>query len=181
MKTVAIQGIRGSYSEEAARKMLGASTNLIECNDFISTLGAVSSNCAECAILPLRNKIVGEVETVANLLKKSDLRILEEFDLQIHHVLAGTAKAEIDDVTTVLSHSEALKQCSVFLAQNRRFRQIAGGDTATSIRRIVSENSRENAAIGSERAALFYGAKILSYDVANDADNWTTFGLIGRQ
>ncbi len=181
MNLVAIQGIHGSYSEEAARQMLGGSVELVECDDFASTFEMVSSNRASRAVVPLRNKIVGEIEAVADLLKTNGFRILDEFDLKIHHVLAGTGSAEIDDVTTVRSHREALKQCSQFLAANPGIRPIAESDTATGIRRIVSENSRENAAIGSERAALFYGARILHQDVANEKDNWTTFGLIGKQ
>lgn len=181
MKLVAIQGIHGSYSEEAARQMLGPTAGLIECDDFASTFETVISNRASRAVVPLRNKIVGEIEGVADLLMKNGLKILDEFELKIHHVLAGTASAEIDDVITVQSHREALKQCSRFLAANPQMKQLAGSDTATSIRRIVLEDSRENAAIGSERAALFYGAKILCEDVANEKDNWTTFGLIGKQ
>ena len=95
MRSVAIQGIHGSYSEEAARKMLGASAELIECGDFISAFEAVMSNRVGCAVVPLRNTIVGKIGEVADLLEKNDVRVLEEFDLQIRHVFAGTASAGI--------------------------------------------------------------------------------------
>src|SRR5258706_4906072 len=181
MTTVAIQGIRGSYSEEAALKMLGASVDLIECRDFASTFETVSSKRAECAVIPLRNKIVGEILAIGTLLSQSELTIHEEFDLEIRHVLAGRVDAVMDDVTSVRSHAEALKQCSLFLAANPHVRQIAGGDTATSISQVADEGRKQNAAIGSARAAKIYGAKILCEDIANDINNWTTFGLIGQQ
>lgn len=181
MTTVAIQGIRGSYSEEAALRMLGVSADLIECRDFASTFEAVTSKRATQAVIPLRNKIAGEIEAVTELLARTELAILEEFDLYIRHVLAGTVGAEFDDVITVRSHSEALKQCSLFLAANPHIRPISGGDTASSISQITDENKRQNAAIGSARAAKIYGAKVLCEDIANDINNWTTFGLIGQQ
>lgn len=181
MTVVAIQGIYGSYSEAAARAMLGSGAELIECRDFPSTFEAVTSNRAERAVVPLRNRVVGEITGVSNLIGDGGFEILDEFDLQINHVLAGVASAEIDDVATVRSHTEALRQCSDFLKANPRMKPVTDNDTATSIRRIVSDGLRRNAAIGSERAALFYGAKILSREVANEKDNWTTFGLIGRQ
>jgi len=181
MTTVAIQGIRGSYSEEAALRMLGASADLIECCDFASTFEAVTAKRATHAVIPLRNKIVGEIGAVADLLAQTELTVLEELDLDIRHVLAGTATAEIGDVITVRSHIEALKQCSSFLAANPHIRQITGDDTASSISQIAGEDKKQNAAIGSARAAKIYGATILRKDIANDLNNWTTFGLIGQQ
>jgi len=181
MRLVAIQGIYGSYSEAAAQQMVGAGAELIECRDFASTFQAVLSKGAERAVVPPRNKVIGEIEGVSDLIDYGGFEILDEFDLQITHVLAGIAAAAIEDVTTVRSHREALRQCSEFLDANPRMKPVSDNDTATSIRRIVGENFNCNAAIGSERAALFYGAKILSRDVADEKDNWTTFGLIGRQ
>src|SRR5258708_10374739 len=181
MRTVAIQGIRGSYREEAAMNMLGSSTELIECSDFASTFEAVTSKRAKWAVVPLRNKIVGEIADVAELLENTDLTIFEEFDLDIRHILAGVSGAEISDGMTVRSHTEALKQCSLFLAANPHIRRIAGADTASSISRIAGEDQKQNAAIGSARAAKIYGAKVLCEDIANDVTNWTTFGLIGQQ
>jgi len=180
MRLVAIQGIYGSYSEAAAQQMVGAGAELIECRDFASTFQAVLSKRAERAVVPLRNKVIGEIEGVSDLIDYGGFEILDEFDLQITHVLAGIAAAAIEDVTTVRSHREALRQCSVFGGKPSN-ETVSDNDTATSIRRIVGENFNCNAAIGSERAALFYGAKILSRDVADEKDNWTTFGLIGRQ
>lgn len=180
MTTVAIQGIHGSYSDQATTEMFGGSVELIECIDFARVFEAVTSKLAGFAVVPLRNKIVGEIGAVATLLRDSELKILEEFDLEIHHVLVGTEEAKIKDLTTVRSHSEALKQCSLFLAANPQIRPVNGSDTALSISQIANENRTQNAAIGSARAAKIYGAKILCKDIANDANNWTTFGLIGK-
>ena len=178
MKLAAIQGIRGSYSEEAALQMLGASVELIECSDFSSTFEALRSKRAKYAVAPLRNKIVGPIDAVAELLGQNEFEIIEEFDLKINHILAGPTGAVMEDVHCVISHSEALKQCSLFLAGHPHITCIVGGDTASSVSRVVRENVIQNAAIGSVRAAKIYGANILCENISNEKNNRTTFGLI---
>lgn len=180
MSLAAIQGVKGSYSEEATYRILGADAEIIECVDFESTFRAAISRQAEFAVVPVRNKIVGEIEATMSLIKKNSLRILDELPLKVCHVLAGTSDADIDALKTVRSHIEALKQCRRFLAQHSRLTQIIGADTASSIRRIVDEGVAENAAIGSRRAVEMYGAKILAEDIADDLENWTTFYLLGN-
>ena len=180
MNLVAIQGICGSYSEEAAYKLLGRRAGILECVDFQQTFDALLSKRANYAVIPFKNKIVGEIETPHILLSQTNLRILEELPLEVRHVLVGTNRARFENLRQVRSHVEALKQCRKFLSENRKLRQIIGADTASSIRRIVEENTAENAAIGSRRAVEIYGGKILKENIADDLENWTTFYLISN-
>jgi len=180
MSLVAIQGIKGSYSEEATFRILGDNAEILECSDFESAFSAVEIGRAEWAVVPVENKVVGEIEMPQMLLKQSGLKILERLSLNVRHVLCGTADSEFENLTSVRSHVEALKQCRRFLSENRRMTQVIGADTASSIRRIVEEANSMNAAIGSRRAADLYGAKILREDIADDIDNWTIFYLIGN-
>jgi len=178
---VAIQGTKGSYSEEAAQKLFsGKKTCVLECLNFEQTFDAVVSKRANYAVVPFKNKIVGEIETPHILFKQTNLRILEELPLEIRHVLVGTKDANFENLKSVRSHAEALKQCCMFLSKHQKLQQIIGADTASSIRRIVEENNAENAAIGSRRAAEIYGAKILKENIADDLENWTTFYLLGN-
>ena len=175
---VAIQGVKGSYSEEAARSFFGAKANIVECLNFEDTFNSVISNQTKYAVVPLKNKIVGEITSATEFLNRTNLKISDELPLEVRHVLAGTKDAEFENIKTVRSHVEALKQCRNFLSDNQNLQQIIGADTASSIRRIVEENISENAAIGSRRAAEIYGAKILMENIADDLDNWTTFYLL---
>lgn len=176
---VAIQGIKGSYGEEAARKIFGAAAEIVECADFELTFQAVLSEKARYAVVPFINKIVGAIEKPHALLKQTKLRILDECSLDIRHVLIGTRNGSREDLEIVRSHPEALKQCRHFLAKNPNLRQISGADTASCVRQIVEENNRAQSAIGSCRAAKIYRAKILEKDIADDAENWTVFYLLG--
>lgn len=180
MVLAAIQGIRGSYSEEAARSILGAGAEILECRDFNETFDAVANSRAEYAVVPVINKIVGTIEVPVRLMKTRGMRMMDKLVLPVRHILAGVPGAKIEKITSVRSHIEALRQCSVFLAARPGMMQISGEDTASSVRRVVAQGDKTAGAIGSRRAAEIYGAAILREDIANDADNWTTFYLLGN-
>jgi len=180
MTRVAIQGVSGSYSEEAVRKLLGKDASIVECRTFEETFSAVSLGDADSAIVPVQNKIVGEIRKPMELLKAGSFHVLETMSLKVQHVLVGTPGAEPGNLVSVRSHIEALKQCRKFLAAHPNLTQIVGADTASSVRRNVEEGNPANAAIGSRRASELYGAKVLRENIADDIDNWTTFYLVGR-
>ena len=179
MTRVAIQGIKGSYSEEAAIRLLGDTIELIECPTFEAAFREAERD-GTLAVIPVRNTIVGRIESTAELLSKSGLVVHDEFVLGIEHVLAGAPNTEFTSIRTVTSHPEALKQCSGFFAENPHITTAVGNDTASSIRDVASANSDDKAAIGSRRAAEMYGATVLRENVANALDNRTTFYVVGK-
>ena len=180
MTRVAIQGVTGSYSEEAVRQLFGVEASIVQCQDFDETFSAVREGEADNAVVPVMNKIVGEIRRPMELLVDGRYRVLDKLPLRVQHVLVGTPDSEFVNLATVRSHIEALKQCGRFLAGHPHLTQIVGADTASSVKRIVDEANPVNAAIGSRRAAELYGAKILREEIADDIDNWTTFYLIGN-
>lgn len=179
-ETVAIQGIKGSYSEEATNILFGDDADISECMTFDETFNKVIGKAVRYAVVPVKNTIVGDIESALSLLSQSGLPVVNQIKLRVQHVLAGTPEAEFETLRSVRSHVEALKQCRKFLSGNPQLVQVGGADTASSIRRIVTEGDPTHAAIGSRRAAEFYGARILKEDIADDIDNWTTFYLIGN-
>lgn len=180
MTKVAIQGIRGSYSEEAVRQIFGDAASIVECLDFTETFASLQQGTAQNAVVPVVNKIVGEIAHPIELLREGRFEILEKISLKVRHVIAGTPDATMQGLVSVRSHVEALRQCRRFLDRHPHLEQIIGSDTASSIKRTVEEADPANAAIGSRRAAELYGAKVLCEEVADDVDNWTTFYLIGN-
>jgi chorismate mutase / prephenate dehydratase len=180
MTRVAIQGVKGSYSEEAASEILGNEVSLLECDNFDAAFAAVRSGDADNAVIPVENKIVGPIAGTIDLLRAGDWRIIERLALRVRHVLAGVPEARFEGLSSVRSHIEALKQCRTFLTANPQLTQLIGSDTASSVRRVVEENDRTSAAICSPRAAELYQAEILRENVADDIDNWTIFYLIGN-
>lgn len=180
MISVAIQGIRGSYSEEAALKLLGDSARVLEFDSFDKALKSLVDGTAAYAVLPLRNKIVGNIAVVDHLMRAANVGIVDEMDLAIDHKLLGCADSSLECLTMVCSHIEAIKQCRRFLAAHPQITSVSGPDTASSVRSVMRANNIKLAAIGSARAAEIYGAKVLDTEIADDRNNWTRFGLIER-
>jgi prephenate dehydratase len=180
MRRIAIQGVAGSYSEEATRELFGADVTIVECSDFEHAFSALRLGNAELAVIPVENKLVGEIQGTASLLRSNQFKVLETLTLDVRHVLAGTHESELDELLSVRSHVEALKQCRSFLERYPAIIQEIGADTASSVRRVVRDGDRTKGAICSRRAADMYGAKVLCDEVADDKDNWTVFYAIGN-
>ncbi len=180
MNAIAIQGIKGSYSEQAALEMFGQKAKILCCLDFDKTFDALYEGKAEYLVVPLHNKIVGDIEKPLQLLNGSGLQIFDELPLEVRHVLIGTPDAEFEKTHLVESHAEALKQCKNFLENNPQIQNVVGDDTASSVKKITAAKDAKHAAIGSRRAAEIYGGKILRENIADDLENVTWFYLIGK-
>lgn len=178
MNSVAIQGTKGSYSEEATLKLFGNNTHIQGFSSFFETFQALLMKSVDYAVIPVKNTIIGEISSAVKLYKQTDVRVIDELPLKIQHVLVGTENAKLNEIKSVRSHVAALGQCKEFFDSHTHIKQIIGADTASSIRRVVSDGISENSAIGSPRAVEIYGGKVLSENIANRNENQTTFYLI---
>ena len=97
MTKVAIQGVCGSYSNEAVEVMFGKDVGQLECVDFAETFDAVISERADYALVPLRNKIVGEIDSAVREFQKTKLKILDQLMIEVNHLLIGTPDAEFEN------------------------------------------------------------------------------------
>ncbi len=175
--SAAVLGITGSYSEEAAKRFLGLNSRVIGCADFAEVFSAVRDGKARYAVLPVNNTITGRIEAAVNLLEASEFRVVDQIEMQVCHILAGTPAATLEKVRTIISHPEALRQCAGLFSRFPGLESIPAEDTATGVLRVVMEGKPETAAICSRRAAQKHGAKILLEDIADDTLNKTTFVL----
>lgn len=175
---VAIQGTRGSYSEAAALEALGPNIEILGCDTFDEAFALLRSGRAEFAVIPKSNTIVGEITSTKDHLDADDIDVKATVKVAVRHVLAGALKASMDEITHVVSHPEALRQCTEFLRANPQLSAVESVDTAASLRDIVWDNDLHSAAICSEPAAVLYGGVILKRDIADREDNATTFVVL---
>ncbi|MEZ5306755.1 MAG: prephenate dehydratase domain-containing protein [Pyrinomonadaceae bacterium] len=176
---MAIQGIAGSYSDDAAN-ILVPSSEIVECRSFNDTFEAVTAGVAECAVVPLRNKIVGEIVPATNALARSGLRPFESIELTVKHVLTAVGGATLETIKKIISHPEAIKQCRNFFESHPEIEAISDHDTASSVRKVAESNDVSLGAIASERASVLFGTQVIARDIADDIDNYTTFYLVKR-
>lgn len=178
--TVAFQGERGSFSEEAAYKLLGRRIHVLPCETFAATFHNVASGKASACLVPIENTLAGSVYENFDLLLENHLHIVGEVNLRIvHNLIAvpGTARRE---VRQVYSHPVALAQCSRFFSQHPGIEKIPFYDTAGAVKMLAERKMRGAAAIASRIAAEVYRGRILATHLEDHRENYTRFLLLSK-
>jgi prephenate dehydratase len=176
---IAIQGESGSFSHEAAIKLVpGAS--ILPCALSAAVFAALTNGTADAAVIPIENSLAGSVSEHFDLLLAHNVKVEQETRLRIRHNLIAIPGATIDHIDRVFSHPVALAQCRQFLASHPRMEVFAFYDTAGSVKQVVETRDRHAAAIASAAAAQHYGAVILQAGIEDNPENFTRFFLVRR-
>ncbi|HEV2135514.1 MAG TPA: prephenate dehydratase [Terracidiphilus sp.] len=176
---IAIQGEPGSFSHEAALKLVPGA-NIMPCALSAEVFAAVASGGADGAVIPIENSLAGSVSEHFDLLLTHDVKAERETLLRIRHNLMVVPGVSMEAIERVYSHPVALAQCRKFLAEHSRMKALAFYDTAGSVKQIMESDDRRAAAIASEAAAEYYGAQILQSGIEDNAENFTRFFLVRR-
>lgn len=179
--TVAYQGAEGAYGHEAALRHFGVErrpVTFVACRSFRETLDAVEKGAADRAVLPIENSTAGSVHEVYDLLFERQLAVVGEEVVDVRHCLLGVPGATLDGLTRVLSHPQALAQCSEFLAEHPAFEAVPAANTALAAKRVAEDAQPGQAAIASAEAGDRYGLVVLARDIANQAVNQTRFLVV---
>ncbi len=176
---IAIQGEPGSFSHEAALKLV-PDAEILPCALSAEVFAALDSGVADAAAIPIENSLAGSVLEHFDLLLHHDVKVVRETLLRIRHNLIAVAGASLNGIERVYSHAVALGQCRRFLAEHPRMKAVAFYDTAGSVKQLVSSHDTLGAAIASEQAATYYGAQILARGIEDDQENYTRFFLVRR-
>jgi len=177
---VAFQGERGAFSEEAAVKLLGESIELIPRPTFNALFSSLREGLADYLLAPVENSIAGAVHPSVELLKESQLEVVNEVTIPVGQNLIACPGVKFVDIQEVQSHPMALAQCSRFFKQHPQLIQIVSDDTAGSVAEIVQRGDLHRAAIGSKRAAEIYGGVIVRENIQDTSDNFTRFLLLSN-
>jgi prephenate dehydratase len=176
---IAIQGEPGSFSHEAALKLVPGA-EIVPCALSAEVFRALEEGTADAAAIPIENSLAGSVLEHFDLLLKHDVKVVRETLVRIRHNLIALPGASIGEIERVFSHAVALAQCRRFLAEHPRMKAIAFYDTAGSVKQLAELGGRNVAAIASAAAAEYYGAEILARGIEDDAENYTRFFLVER-
>ncbi|MBI4457298.1 MAG: prephenate dehydratase [Acidobacteria bacterium] len=172
---VAIQGERGSFSEQAAHKLLAAEINLVCCASFEDLFTVVKNGKAQAGVVPIENTLAGSIHRNYDLLLESGLEITAETNLRIEHCLIGTRGARLEDIRTVLSHPVALDQCRRFFKRHRHIIARQTYDTAGAVQNVLRDGDPRVAAIAGLAAAKFFHGKVLAKNIEDNQENFTRF------
>ncbi len=178
--SVAFQGERGSFSEEAAYKLLGRDIRLQPCESFSAMFASVASGKTRYCLTPIENTLAGSVHENYDHLLANDLHIVAEVSLRIVHHLIAFPGTTLRNLRQVYSHPVALAQCSEFFKQHPKFEKVTFYDTAGSVKMLAERRLPNAAAIASRIAADVYGARILAKHLEDHRENYTRFLLLSR-
>jgi len=177
---IAIQGELGSFSHDAALKLVPDAT-VVPTPLSADVFAALSEGGVDAAAIPIENSLAGSVLEHFDLLLEHDVQVVRESLLRIRHNLIGMPGAALEQIHRVYSHPVALAQCRRFFAAHLGMEAVAYYDTAGSVKQLMELRDRHAGAIASAKAAEVYGAEILAADIEDNPENYTRFFLVKRR
>lgn len=176
---VAIQGERGSFSHEAAQRMVPGCT-VVPCARSAEVFDRVENSSVNAAVIPIENTLAGTVAEHADLLVARDVFVRAEYLLRIVHNVIAMPGVRLGSVRRALSHPVALDQCRDFFRRHTRVDPLPFYDTAGSVKHVIANHLGDTAAIAGRLAAREYSGKILQAGIEDDKRNFTRFFLIRK-
>ncbi len=177
---VAYQGEPGAYTEEAAFRFFGKSTQGLPCETLDEVFEAVEVGKVPFSMVPVENSLEGSITRAYDLLLDSPLMICGETELRISHCLIALEGANLDTLKYVYSHPQALGQCRSFF-NHLNVELIPASDTAGSVKMIKEQERMDSAAVASARSAEIYGMKIIAKEIEDNPHNFTRFFILTKE
>ena len=176
---VACQGVEGAYSQIATERLF----ELPEIS-FYSSFDAVFSaiEAGECryGVLPIENSTAGSVKKVYELMLHHNFHIVRSVRIKIDHNLLARRGARLENIREVVSHEQAINQCSSFLRSLGDVKITIAPNTAVAARMVAESGRDDIAALSSRFCAELYGLETLSEAVQDMGNNHTRFICISK-
>lgn len=177
-KIVAIQGAEGSNHHKVAIDFYGKEIQLSECMSFDVLVDNLLDKSAEVGVMALENTIAGSIIPNYALIDKSNLYIIDEKYLNIHHHLMALKNQSLKDIKEVWSHPMALLQCKEFFKQYPHIKLVEDVDTAEVAKRIAKYDLKGIAAIAPKIAAEIFDLEIIEDEIQTIKENSTRFVIV---
>jgi prephenate dehydratase/chorismate mutase len=175
---VGFQGEHGAYSEVAARKY-NLDLVYIPCIEFADVFEGVEEEYLDLGVVPVENSLGGAITQVNELLIETDLKIISEVKIPVHHCLLTLPETDYREIRVVYSHPQALTQCRNFLNRNH-LEARPYYDTAGAARMLGMERPKATAAIASELCAEIYGLEVIKENIEDHEENKTRFLVLSK-
>ena len=171
-------GIEGAFAHIATNKLF-ATAEKVAFSDFESAYMSVVEGKCDVAVLPVENSFNGEVGQVTDLIFSGSLYINNIFELSVTQDLLCVPGANLSDIKEVISHPQALGQCSEYLKQ-KGFVRHEYTNTALAAKKVAEMGDKSIAAIASADAAEIYGLEVIERNINSSRNNTTRFAVLSR-
>ena len=181
MKKIAIQGIAGSFHEDAARRYFEDEIEVVECKSFTSVCNLIDTDQVNIAVMAIENSIAGSLLQNYALIRDYHLKVIGEIYIHIQMNLMANPGVKKEDIKTIYSHPIAIKQCAEYIeAYFPDVRLIENQDTAASGKLVHDEKLMDSAAIGNVRTSELYELEILDSGLETNKRNYTRFLILSK-
>lgn len=177
--TVACQGIEGAYSQQACDKLFSL-PSLMYFSDFNSVFTAVEKGLCQYGILPIENSTHGSVYETYELMRRHSFYIVRSLRLKIDHALLTKPGVKLSEIKTIISHPQALGQCSEFLKGLKGVTALPVSNTAVAAKQVAESDDATIACISSHNCGDTYGLDAHNVRVSNSENNYTRFICIAQ-
>jgi len=181
---VAFLGPCGTYTHQAAYNRFSSAV-AYEAKDSIAGACEALSPKIPFAVVPKENSIFGIVVETYDLQRSKDFGskvfIRDEITLQVQHCLLVRKGVCLEDITRVLSHEQALGQCSQFLSERLpESKTVKTPSTAYAASLLLEDEYGLNSAAICSRICvnLYEGLDMLYEGIQNEKSNFTNFWVL---
>jgi prephenate dehydrogenase len=187
---VGIQGGRGSFNEEAALYYLSRTPALDYELKYLHTTENVLRELHEGFVdrgqFAMHNSLGGIVRESVDAMSHYNCHIIEEFAIKISHALMIAPKADFNQVDTIMTHPQVLRQCRTNLDKKYQNLKLTSGEGELVDHAKVAELLAQGqippnvATMGSKVLAEIYGLQIVEEGLQDSQENFTSFLWVER-
>ena len=143
----------------------------------------VMNGTADYAVIPQENTLGGAVTNYVDaLIKQNNAFVIGEVILPISQTLMGVPGAAIEDIKTVCSHAQGIKQSEIWRKEHLPDAVTEEkASTAAAAEYVAEQQDKSIAAIAAPGAAGLYGLDVLAENVQITDANKTRFYVLSAK
>ncbi|WFP16747.1 prephenate dehydratase [Citricoccus muralis] len=179
----AFLGPEGTFTEAALRQVVSPDDgDYRPVGSVITALAQVRAGEAQFAVVPIENSVEGGVTaTLDDIAGDEGLQIVREVLVPISFVLVGRTEMDLEEITSVSTHSHGWAQVRNWAAKhlpNAEF--IPASSTAAGARGLLDPETHYQAAVCSPLVAEQVGLPVLAQAIEDTAGAVTRFVVVSQ-
>ncbi|MDD6467918.1 MAG: prephenate dehydratase domain-containing protein [Erysipelotrichaceae bacterium] len=176
---VGYQGVEGAFSHIAASNLFPNDTK-ISFSNFEQVFQEVEKGSITYGVIPLENSYSGDVSEVFDWCRKYHCHVQQIYHLPVDQNLLVQKGTNLQEITTIYSHPQAIRQCEHFL-KGRPWTIATASNTAMAAKYVSEQNDHHVAAIASLATAELYHLEVLEREIQDSRSNTTRFIIISNE
>lgn len=181
---IAILGPQNTFSDIAASEYFPSKNALLSktyTGSIYEIFELVENGHAKLGILPIENLLNGTIRETFDELLRANVHIIDKFSIHIGHSLVALPKVVKQNIDTIASHNQAIRQCRNYIKKNYpQVRMIETPSTIAAYDAIVNEKDLHTAVIIPEQIAKKLKCNILAENIGDNMENRTSFIIIKK-